>query len=70
MSELNVSINSTRRVEGWKVERLYQDTSTGSVHRLTGLIVESDGKDSQNARRLDNQGIVETCQVCILEGML
>jgi len=37
---------------------------------LTGLIVESDGKDSLNAKRLDDQGIVETCQVCLLEKML
>lgn len=37
---------------------------------LTGLIMESDGKDSLNAKRFDYQGIVETCQVCALEKML
>lgn len=42
----------------------------GKGKDLTGLIVEADGKDSPNAKRLDDQGIVETCQVCSLEKML
>ena len=40
------------------------------VKDLTGLIMESDGKGSLTAKRLDDQGVVETCQVCLLEMML
>ncbi len=42
----------------------------GKRKDLTGLIMESDGKGSMNAKRLDDQGVVETCQVCLLEVML